>query len=674
MTKKKSAAAPPSAASVANASSPPSPKNGSSNGKTSSKTTAVDDGRHDHDAVSVSKLLNLQSLFGDKSSYQQVAKEFHLYHKNTANVAMHLLTTVLGVWGTVQLVLLYFGDNSGGVSLDTAANHLVGPLLVASYAAFVAMTAPAKIGILHGALLVVMPHPATVLKVVEAIVESSALSSTHLLSLLHGVTEMQLCLAAIVLGYGLQDLAHYVCAEPTYLGSYITTQPYLLVMHTVWLLPLVLEACILRSWFLPQLLVPRRRLFALNTVASQPAVDELRAWIAANVPETAETTHVWPHRNDGTTKHVTALEQDASILAGFRTIFPAAEYDIVPVRDMNEIYVTAVGSKSEINSDAVFYTPHVDGPYWWLPGASLYRVLVATTENRLVRTRFNLQHPSSDCVVDLYGVLGFDYNRELHWIDHVPHATNQERRSLIKLHFCVYPKGWTKYGALAAHWNSAYNTWARNNFLRTLRPSGLYENGLAWWIWLTTWVNATLEEAVGWTNLVYVAAAFGVSLILNQPWIFVILTSFRHYAMYIATFAFRENVAHGVLMRDAKLYKTLSMLHLTRLLLPVVELPKDVPMLALASCGFALTLLATYRLGMVRTYFGTELGLVPPKFITDFPYGTIPHPMIVGQIFGMSVLLASLHPRLTPAVIAVLAAHIGSYTGHMVQEILTSAY
>jgi hypothetical protein len=658
MAKTKTNAAPPSAA--ANASPHGNPK------------------RHDHDAVSMASLLNFRSLVGtDKSSYRQVAKEFHLYHRNTANVAMHLLTTLLGVWGTVQLVLLYFdkhGEETAATTTTTTTTHLVGPLLVASYAAFVAMTTPAKIGLLHGALLVLMPRPATVLRVVATVLESSVFSNTSLSSLVDSVTEMQLCLAAIVMGYGLQDLAHYLCAEPTYLGSYIATQPYLLVMHTVWLLPLVLEACILRHWFVPQLLVPRQRLFALQTVASKAAVDELRAWIAANVPETAETTHVWPHKNDGTTQHVTALEQDASILAGFRTIFPAVEYDIVPVRDMNEIYVTAVGSKSEINSDAVFYTPHVDGPYWWLPGASLYRVLVATTENRLVRTRFNLQHPASDSVVDLYGVLGFDYNRELHWIDHVPNVTNPERRSLIKLHFCVYPRGWTRYGALASQWNSAYNTWARNNFLRTLRPSGLYENGLAWWIWLTTWINAALEETVGWTNLVYVLIAFGMSRALNQPWLFVILTSFRHYAMYVATFAFRDNVAHGVLMRDAKLYKTISMLHLARLLLPVVQFPQDVPMLALASCGFSLTLLATYRLGMVRTYFGTELGLVPPKFITDFPYGTIPHPMIVGQIFGLSVLLASLHARLSPQVIALLAAHIGSYTLHMVQEILTSAY
>ena len=100
---------------------------------------------------------------------------------------------------------------------------------------------------------------------------------------------------------------------------------------------------------------------------------------------------------------------------------------------MNEIYITAVGAIKEITSDAVFYTPHTDGPYWWLPGASIYRVLVGVTPNTMVRTNFNLQHVSEAKTVDMYDCLGFDYNRELHWIDHVPGQSNKERRSLIKV-------------------------------------------------------------------------------------------------------------------------------------------------------------------------------------------------------------------------------------------------
>jgi hypothetical protein len=351
-------------------------------------------------------------------------------------------------------------------------------------------------------------------------------------------------------------------------------------------------------------------------------------------------------------------------------VFAKHHYDIMPIQGMNEIYVTAVGAKKSINSDAVFYTPHTDGPYWFLPGASCYRVLVGLTPNQMVRTRFNLQHETQDQVLDMYGVVGFDYNRELHWIDHVPGAKNAERRSLMKLHYVVYPKGWHSYGKLCAYLNTTYNTWARGNFLKTLRPEGAYEYVMAWWIWLTTWFNAIWEETFGWSNLVYVLATF-----LCGPKVFLVATSFRHYATYMATFAYRAPpVAHGYLMRDAKLFKTIALLHLGRRLLPLVDLPRDIPGLTLAVAGFCVTLMATAQLGMVRTYFGSELGFVKPNWISGFPYNCIPHPMIVGQLFAFGNILYWWNDRMSTESMYLVMAHMSCYTLHMVQEMLTSSY
>jgi hypothetical protein len=291
----------------------------------------------------------------------------------------------------------------------------------------------------------------------------------------------------------------------------------------------------------------------------------------------------------------------------------------------------------------------------------------------MVRTRFNLQHDSQDAVVDLYDVLGFDYNRELHWIDHVPGASNKERRSLIKLHFIVYPKGWHSYGRLCAHLNATYNTWARGNFLLTLRPKNLYEKTVAWWIWLTTWCNAMWEMNFGWPNLVYILGAYSLG-----PTPFLILTSFRHYAVYMSTFAYREPpVGHGYLMRDAKLYKTIALLHLGKRLLPYVQIPQDLPGVALAAAGFSITIMATMQLGMVRTYFGSELGFEKPEWISGFPYNVIPHPMIVGQLFAYSSILAwfwSNEEMMTFETKALIAGHMSCYTAHMIQEMMTSSY
>ncbi len=73
----------------------------------------------------------------------------------------------------------------------------------------------------------------------------------------------------------------------------------------------------------------------------------------------------------------------------------------------------------------------------------------------------------------------------------------------------------------------------------------------------------------------------------------------------MATYAFREKVAHGFMMRDAKFYKTTALMHLGRRLVPLVSLPDDTPGVLLAVTGFLITILATAQLGRVRTYFGS---------------------------------------------------------------------
>lgn len=300
--------------------------------------------------------LTLTSIFWTKNAYQQVASEFHPFHKHDFNVFLHLWTTGLGLWGAVQLV----------ISLDQMSTSIL-----YIYMALTAITCPLTTAILHTALIygfTLIPPPSV-----------------------FDMEPIYVCLLAIAVGYGLQDVAHWICDEKTFMNDYIATRPYMLLVHTFWLMPLVIDSVLMRSCYLP-MLVNRNRI-VLCQVASRKAVDNLRKWISQNVEETAVTTHIWPHKQEGTSGPVHALEDDAAILAGFRRVFPTKHYDIKPVMPMNEIYVTAVGAKKEINSDAVFYSKHNDGPYWFLPCCSLYRVLVGVTENQLVRTRYVLPLP-----------------------------------------------------------------------------------------------------------------------------------------------------------------------------------------------------------------------------------------------------------------------------------------
>ena len=589
------------------------------------------------DKASSASVWNPSSIFVSKATYKHVADEFHPFHRHDLNVVLHVLTTGLGIWGALQLAATVFDQ----------------VYAVYAYAALIALTVPIPTAALHSLY---------VYGCLQIPVQAMTVAGYEL-------TPLYVCALAIASGYGLQDLAHYICQEKTYMNSYIGAKPWMLIVHSIWLMPLVIDAVLMRYCFLPTLFVTRNRNI-VTTVANKQCIEQLRSWINQNIPSTPETTHVWPHKQEGTDKATKALENDSAILAGFRRVFKPQHFDIKPIIPMNEIYVTAVGAKKSINSDAVFYTPHEDGPFWFLPFTSCYRVLVGLTPNEMVCTHFNLQHESQDQVLDMYGVVGFDYNRELHWIENLPGKTNKERRSVMKLHYVVYPTGWHAYGNFVAWCNTTYNTWARNNFLRTLRPKSTFDYLNAWWIWLTTFFNYKMEENIGYANLVYL----GVSYLMG-PTAFLVLTSYRHYCVYMTTFAFRQPmVAHGFLMRDAKFWKTIALMHLGRRLLPLVQIPADIPGVVLAATGFAITILATVRLGFVRTYFGSELGFVKPKWITGFPYGVIPHPMIVGQLIAYSAILAWFWERLSTETVTLIGGHMSFYTAHMVQEMLTSSY
>ena len=96
--------------------------------------------------------------------------------------------------------------------------------------------------------------------------------------------------------------------------------------------------------------------------------------------------------------------------------------------------------------------------------------------------------------------------------------------------------------------------------------------------------------------------------------------------------------------------------------------------LGLTLACFSITVLATARLGLARTYFGTELGFVPPRWIVGFPYGYLPHPMIVGQLGAFAVVAWWWRSQLSAANATLLAVHATCYTVHLMQEILTSSY
>ena len=53
---------------------------------------------------------------------------------------------------------------------------------------------------------------------------------------------------------------------------------------------------------------------------------------------------------------------------------------------MNEVYVTGPSRLDQkFNSDQIFYTKHVDGPYGLIPFVSVFRCIVGMDKNYMVR-------------------------------------------------------------------------------------------------------------------------------------------------------------------------------------------------------------------------------------------------------------------------------------------------
>jgi hypothetical protein len=77
---------------------------------------------------------------------------------------------------------------------------------------------------------------------------------------------------------------------------------------------------------------------------------------------------------------------------------------------------------------------------------------------------------------------------------------------------------------------------------------------------------------------------------------------------------------------------------------------------------------AANKLGWDQTYFGVELGVCRPRWVNSFPYGYVPHPMIVGGVVGLCGFhkfgaFATKLPYLVPI-------HVLLYLTHLMQEML----
>lgn len=91
----------------------------------------------------------------------------------------------------------------------------------------------------------------------------------------------------------------------------------------------------------------------------------------------------------------------------------------------------------------------------------------------------------------------------------------------------------------------------------------------------------------------------------------------------MSTFYVRRGIDFGSFKRDVLLFKSLALLQLFyHYFFPQSgSFSFDIISAGMIICGYAVSMLATNAIGVDRTYFAAELGLVPPKWIDQFPYG-----------------------------------------------------
>lgn len=570
-----------------------------------------------------------------RATFDAIAAGFRPHHANSVNVAAHCVTTPAGL-----LAGLNVANQLAGTTWVSTAACVVYALSLLPFlgARLWAANTACVAGLLYAAVAFPLTLPYAV--------------------------------GGIAASYLLQDLAHYACAETTYQSTYQGKKGWhmTLLEHTYFLLPLCLDAVghtedSMLSWIVPQNHVLFTKLDNPKETADRKTVND---WVISQSPSTEHTTHWWYEKlPDGPKQAFHDLMTSESMFNMFHEHFKRGLYTVECVPKMNEIYVSS--DKHNLNSDTVFYMNHTDGPWDVYPLCGLFRCMMSVNANEQICTRFPFAGKAytlseGDCA-------GFDFNREIHDIHNNEGKHNTGHRITLKCHYVVYPTILKPYGRMLANLTTWYNTAARFTFVNTITPTGFWRL-MAWLVLIVTDLRFRTAALVGWTNLTYVALAAGAGYATGDYRVFVGLTSFVHYLKYIGTYNQRRGVSFGQFKRNVMFFKTVAILHLVYLYYKHLEV--DPASIALLAAGYSLSISATRALGIDATYFGVELGECAPRFVSSFPYGVIPHPMILGGIVGFLGFhklegLRTEMPWLVPM-------HIGFYLIHCLQEEVFDVY
>lgn len=143
-----------------------------------------------------------------------------------------------------------------------------------------------------------------------------------------------------------------------------------------------------------------------------------------------------------------------------------------------------------------------------------------------------------------------------------------------------------------------------------------------------------------YSNIYYIASLFIISYLTDYK-IFLIGTSYIHYIQYIYVYYYRSTIDYNKFKRDVIFYKFLSLAQLYSLYISTFTsfscVYNNLLSIIIIISSNILSGYSAYLLGTDGCYFGIELGYISKNknYVSNFPYGYIPHPMILSQCIAL---------------------------------------
>jgi len=143
-----------------------------------------------------------------------------------------------------------------------------------------------------------------------------------------------------------------------------------------------------------------------------------------------------------------------------------------------------------------------------------------------------------------------------------------------------------------------------------------------------------------YSNIYYITSLLIISHLTDYK-IFLIGTSYIHYIQYIYVYYYHSSIDYNKFKRYVIFYKFLSLAQLYSLYISTFTsfscVYNNLLSIIIIISSNILSGYSAYLLGKDGCYFGIELGYIckNKNYISKFPYGYIPHPMILSQCIAL---------------------------------------